>query len=239
MHIRRYYSGNAFIKLPFSFDPLALKEDYERCLRWTFQPHFNQRDYEGTWTAIYLRSVGGKLDNHAPEGDRASFLDTELMAGCPSIRAAMEVFQCPKHAIRIMNLRPGSRILPHRDNCLGYEDGVFRVHIPICTNTQVDFFVENHRLPMAEGESWYVNFNLVHHVENRSNADRVHLVADMERNAWTDALFGNLGYDFEREATPPPMSSETLQKVIAELELRHDPLSLQLLKELKNQHLIN
>jgi len=232
----RYYSGNPFLKLPFQFDLRALQEDYRHCLHWAFQPHFNKRDYEGIWTSIYLRSVGGRLDNITPEGGAASdHADTELMAACPYFRNVTDAFLCPKLAVRIMNLRPGSRIHPHRDNRLGYEDGVFRIHVPIHTRPEVEFYVENKRLAMSEGESWYVNFNLVHHVENRSATDRIHLVMDMERNTWSDALFGSLGYDFEREATPPPLAGETLMRVIEELEMRSDPASVRLLKQLKQK----
>jgi hypothetical protein len=53
----------------------------------------------------------------------------------------------------------------------------------------VSFFLAGERLLMNEGESWYLNFNLPHRVENRSCADRIHLVLDCVLNDWLRARF--------------------------------------------------
>jgi len=41
---------------------------------------------------------------------------------------------------------------------------------------------------MAEGECWYLDFNLPHYVDNRSSDDRIHLVVDCHVNDWVTSL---------------------------------------------------
>ncbi|MEL6865420.1 MAG: aspartyl/asparaginyl beta-hydroxylase domain-containing protein, partial [Bacteroidota bacterium] len=83
-------------------------------------------------------------------------------------------------------------IKPHRDFRLGYEDDNFRIHIPITTNDQVSFVLGGEQLRMLPGECWYTNVNFTHSVANNGSTDRVHLVIDGERNAWSDELFFSL-----------------------------------------------
>jgi aspartyl/asparaginyl beta-hydroxylase (cupin superfamily) len=83
-----------------------------------------------------------------------------------------------------MRLKAGSSIREHRDYQLGFEDGEVRLHIPVVTNTEVEFVLDGVRSDMKEGECWYHNFNLPHRVANRGTVDRVHLVLDCVVNDW-------------------------------------------------------
>jgi quercetin dioxygenase-like cupin family protein len=69
------------------------------------------------------------------------------------------------------------------------EDGVARVHIPIKTSADVDFYLDRERIEMNEGEAWYLNFNLKHSVRNTGGAERVHLVVDCVVNDWLRSFF--------------------------------------------------
>jgi aspartyl/asparaginyl beta-hydroxylase (cupin superfamily) len=80
--------------------------------------------------------------------------------------------------VRFLRLAAGSVIREHRDPGLRFEEGVFRLHIPVRTNPEVEFRVGGELLQMAEGECWYVNFDLPHALVNRGGSDRVHLVVD-------------------------------------------------------------
>jgi len=81
-------------------------------------------------------------------------------------------------------LSAGSTIKEHRDFDLGLEEGRLRMHIPVCTNADVDFFLDGHPIEMNEGECWYLDLGLPHWVKNRGATDRIHLVIDCELNDW-------------------------------------------------------
>jgi len=63
-----------------------------------------------------------------------------------------------------------------------------RMHIPVCTNADVDFFLDGHPIEMNEGECWYLDLSLPHWVKNRGATDRIHLVIDCELNDWLGDL---------------------------------------------------
>jgi len=95
--------------------------------------------------------------------------------------------------VRLLRMAPRTRVLEHRDEKLNSERGVVRVHVPVITNPDVDFFLQNERITMQAGECWYLDLSLPHRVENRGQSDRVHLVIDCLTNAWTDALLAAAG----------------------------------------------
>lgn len=174
-----------YVKFPFAFDAALLKRDLAQVADDEWIKHFNQFYYEGDWSVAALRSNGGRTkqiypDPHSPE----MFEDTEILARCPYVREVLETVECEKEAVRFMLLAPGSRIKEHKDFFMGFEDGVVRLHIPVVTNERVEFYLENERLTMKEGELWYLDFSKKHRVENNGDADRVHLVIDCKVNDW-------------------------------------------------------
>jgi mannose-6-phosphate isomerase-like protein (cupin superfamily) len=112
-----------------------------------------------------------------------------VLERCPYIREVLASFHCPLKLVRFLKLSAGSNIKEHSDFDLSFEDGEVRVHIPIQTNPQVEFVVDGERLPMGEGECWYINFNLPHRIHNGGETDRVHLVIDCVLNDWLRGLF--------------------------------------------------
>jgi len=88
-----------------------------------------------------------------------------------------------------MKLNAGAVIKEHRDIDLSFEKGEIRLHIPIITHSEVEFFLEEERIPLHEGECWYLNFNLLHRVSNKSDIDRIHLVIDADVNDWVKDIF--------------------------------------------------
>lgn len=123
-----------------------------------------------------------------------------------------------------MKLEIGSVINPHKDHASGYEDGMFRLHIPVTTNSEVEFILNGEQLIMKEGECWYTNVNFEHSVANRGKQARIHLVIDGERNDWSDSLFFSLA---PRDSFFPKeeerYSKETLVQMIDSLKLWNDP----------------
>ena len=137
---------------------------------------------------------------------------------------------------RILKLKAGASIKPHRDHALGYEDGNFRIHVPITTNPDVSFILDGTKLAMMPGECWYTNVNYVHSVVNSGNTDRDHLVIDAQRNDWSDQLFFSLAHpESFRAEQAVTESPETLKRMIEELSLHNNPAAETLIAELKQK----
>jgi hypothetical protein len=185
-------------KLPYIFDEQKLLEDLAICQKKDWMLHFNQNDFTGNWSSFSLRSISGK-ESDILATPNASFQDTPTLAKCKYFNEIINSFKCQKEAVRLLSLSPNSFIKEHTDEAGGYEDGFFRIHIPIQTNQKVIFRVNGKILPMLVGESWYANFSLPHYVSNAGENDRIHLVIDCLRNEWSDVLFAQNGYDFEEE----------------------------------------
>jgi mannose-6-phosphate isomerase-like protein (cupin superfamily) len=177
-------------KLPLSFDPDLLKADLAHFQPDEWVPHFNKGYYEGDWSGIALRAVGGKAGQLYPDPTATDdFADTPMLARCPYLQEVLAAFHCPLTSVRLLKLAARSSIREHKDYKLGFEDGEMRVHIPVVTNLNVAFFLEGEQVTMQEGEAWYIDLNLRHRVENQSDSDRIHLVIDCVVNDWARTLF--------------------------------------------------
>jgi hypothetical protein len=117
-----------------------------------------------------------------------AFVDTPFLEQCHYFQAALETFQCPLDAVRLMKLTPGSKIKEHRDYDLDIEHGMARLHIPVTTNSDVTFCVNGIRVVLEEGECWYLRLSDPHRVANQGQQDRVHLVIDAHVNPWLSGL---------------------------------------------------
>ncbi len=224
--------ANVNLRLPFLFDTTLLQRDLATCLAEEWKLHFNQHDYDGSWTGIALRSATGKAhDIHAHPVDNA-YHDTPLLAHCPYFREVLGNFQCETETVRLLRLAPGSVIKEHRDRGLGYAYGVFRLHIPIRTHAAVSFRVGGEELPMKSGECWYADFDLPHSVTNESASERVHLVIDCLRNAWSDELFRGAGYDFAEEKRALEPDAETKRRIQEELLRMNTEMSRKMAQQL-------
>lgn len=223
-----------YIKFPITFDVAKLQEDISNILTQKWVDHYNTNDYSGSWTSIALMSAGGKSDNiYALPNATDTITNTEALEHCPYIQEILQQFHCSKTAVRLLRLAAGAAIKPHQDHCLGYEDGFLRLHIPVITNPQVSFILDGKKLPMLEGECWYIDANFTHSVANHGSEDRIHLVIDGIRNEWTDQMFfEQVGPDaFEKPV--PKMRKEDALKMIAELQKMGTPTAMQLIADLE------
>ena len=209
-------SSHRFFRLPLVFDVRLLQADLSLCLDEQWKAHFNTRDYSGNWTGISLRSSSGTSDDILAH-DAQGYHDTRLLDSCRYLREAIDRLQCEKETIRLLRLAAGSRINEHRDQGLGYEHGVFRLHVPILTGTGVSFRVDGCDVPMRAGECWYANFSLPHSVTNDSPHDRIHMVIDCRRNGWSDEVFRDAGYDFAYETQTHRPDAATRRQMIEHL----------------------
>ncbi len=140
---------------------------YNADMAW--HPHFNTGQYQGEWTVLPLRTPGGK-DHAIPDliGEDG-YADTIHMQHFSSVWALISSLACPVQSVRFLNLKAGADIKPHRDHELAFEKGEARLHFPIVTNRQVEFYIENNRVDMQPGTCWYINANLLHRVANRGD----------------------------------------------------------------------
>lgn len=218
-------------KLPISFSIDKLQRELAICENDLWTPHFNTNRYEGNWTSVSLRSQSGLVN------DITSFANTEhkntnLLDRCHYFKEIMDWFQCEKEAVRLLRLGPGSEIKEHVDNDTSYEDGFFRIHIPIITNEEVFFYVDKKRVPMKMGECWYANFQLPHSVENKSTEPRIHLTLDCIRNDWSDKLFEVMGFDINYSPENATYSKEIKQQIIEELSRNPSDVNAKIIADL-------
>ncbi len=224
---------NRFFPLPFQFDTTKLAADLATCETQQWAMHFNKNDYAGDWTGIALRSASGNTaDINAV--NTHSFQDTPLLAECSYFQEILDFLKFEKETVRLLALAPGSVIKEHRDRGLGYEHGCFRLHIPILTDDQVTFVVDNTSLHMEAGQCWYANFDLPHSVRHEGNTRRVHLVIDGIRNEWTDRLFEEIGYDFKLEKKGKGYDEATKAQMIEHLEKMGTDAARQIIARLEN-----
>ena len=224
------------LKLPFTYSEKRLLADLVICEKEEFVVHFNVSNYEGTWESIALQSIGAEAQNiFANPNEERPYEKTPLLNKCTYFNEIIDFFECEKESIRLLRLKTNSKIKEHKDHNLGYEDGCFRIHIPIKTNPDVNFVINDERVLMNVGECWYGNFNLPHWVSNDGENDRVHLVMDCIRNEWSDKLFLKVGYNFEDENLETVYSDETKLQMINELKRIDTPVARQLIEQLKSE----
>jgi hypothetical protein len=232
----KYYAPeNASFLLPFKFDADLLHADLLKCMKYEFLKNYIPQNYDGKDYILSLRSIEGRLNMVSAMPDNLeNYKDTIALEQCHYFQQVIAKFNCQKEAIRLMNLPPGKIINTHTDPDCGYEDGVFRIHIPIMTNDKVYFVLNDQTLSMKAGEVWYTNVNLPHSVANNGQSNRVHLVIDCVRNKWSDKLFKAIGYDFhqERELEESMTKNEVL-RIIEELEIQNSKESRLFLKQFK------
>lgn len=175
-------------RLPISFDAEPLKRDVAAIAPGEWVPHFNQRAYEGDWSGVALRSVAGAPMALYPDpAASGEWAPTAQLASCPGLSAALAAIDCPQLSARLLRLGAGARIREHRDLNLGLEDGEVRIHVPITTNPQLQFWHDGDLVEMREGEAWYLDLNLEHALSNDGATPRVHLVVDCVVNDWLRA----------------------------------------------------
>lgn len=217
-----------WLQLPPTFDLALLKQDLNFIRGQHWQDHYNQQAHQGKWSCLPLRSANGEVNNIAATADH--FLDTPFLQACPYFQLVLNSFACEKIAVRLMSLAAGARILPHRDAGGGFEDGVARLHIPIITAPEVVFTIDGECVHFRAGQTWYMNANCLHAVENNSPLERIHLVIDCVPNPWLQELFAQAGWiaNSPPKYGDPTINDENVQSVIATLQQNPSPAAQQM-----------
>jgi len=220
----------AYAKISLSTPLTVMKQNFGH-MDAGWAAHFNTSHYEGTWTALPLRTPGG-LDTIIPglSGDEI-YADHPNMAKFPGVKDFLDTLYCEVMSARLLNLSSGSVIKQHRDMELAFENGEARLHIPLYTNPGVEFYVNDERVIMDEGSCWYINANLPHRVANHGSTDRIHLIIDCKVNAWlSDIITQSELIAFKQETIDP-----NLPAIIAELRRQNTTASSKLADTLEKQ----
>ena len=223
-----------YLQLPFYYDAEKMAAEVN-AVQNTWKRHFNEHDYTGDWSGISLRAPGGAADNLFTESfnNEASFEDTPLMSQCPYIKSVIGSLQCVHTSVRLLKLDRNAVVKEHTDAGLNFEEGEARLHIPVVTHPDVEFYLDNHRLTMQAGECWYINASLPHRLSNPSPVHRIHLVIDCMVNEWLQDLFlrNDLPVKNEKDMTAFYLSQQ--QQIIAELRSSGDPQRVQLADDME------
>lgn len=179
----------SFAQIPCVISLTALQLQVDGLLHGAWVEHVNNNDYSGGWDVLPLRCQRQHLHAHPilqgfsiANGDDWESLP--LLAQLPEIECLFNQLQCPIKSARLMRLKAGAEIKPHRDHELSIEHGEARLHVPIHTSDAVSFVVDNKKIPMRAGELWYFNADQIHEVYNRGSEDRINLVIDCVANNW-------------------------------------------------------
>lgn len=79
--------------------------------------------------------------------------------------------------IVFLNMPPGKVVYPHKDKGISVLKN-HRIHIPIYTNNDVIFSIEDENKNMKRGEIVEIDNTLMHDVRNDGDTPRIHLLVD-------------------------------------------------------------
>ena len=183
-----------YLRLNETFDVKRVVEELDSLESSHWKDHYNKNHYTGGWTILPLRSINGDPDNiiaiHSSANDTSSlYRNTLLLSDSSHLETIINFFKCNKTSVRLMKLHAGAVIKEHTDHEMSFEEGEVRFHIPIITNPDVEFYLDDERVIMNEGECWYLNLSLKHRVVNFGANDRIHLVIDCKVNEWVKQTF--------------------------------------------------
>ncbi len=224
-----------YLQLPFHFDVMKMQFELTQLNNRIWTPHYQKLQYEGDWSALPLRSIDGNAENiYVSPLPNPVYANTVFLENAIYLKEVLSVFKCRLLGVRLLKLAPGALIKEHRDAELYYEKGEIRLHIPIITHEDVEFYLDKERLLLKEGECWYMNFNLPHSVHNKSKQPRIHLVIDALVNDWVTQLF--CGNTLQRkDIEEPVLDIVTTQQIIAQLRLMNTATSKRLAEEMEQK----
>ncbi len=158
--------------------------------------------HDGNWQGISLHSQGGQASAKAGCAGLEPYQAMAVLQYAPYFREIIET-PWPKQVVRLLSLPPGGVIRSHFDYDTNLQYGLIRLHVPIITHPDVEFFLDEERCRWPPGELWYGDFTRPHRVVNASPITRIHLVMDVEI---TDELLQLFPRDFVERSTPSGIS---------------------------------
>lgn len=189
--------AQAFIRLPLQFDVERLVAEIHALPPSAWASHPNR--FDGN-TAVRLITVDGREN----EGFVGSMAPTPHLQQSPYLRQVLASFATVWSRSRLMRLAPGAVVPEHSDVNYHWFNRV-RVHIPVLTQPGVRFWCGEEVVHMAAGEAWVFDNWQQHRVENATDRERIHLVADTTGSAafWNIVAAGMRGEPARRVPYEP------------------------------------
>lgn len=159
-----------FLKLPIRFDAEAIAAEVRALPPSAWTPH--PTGFVGN-EAVRLVTPAGE-DSDAIEGPMAA---TDSLNRCDYVRQIMAEIGGVWGRSRFMGLAPGREVPPHIDIHYYWRTHL-RIHIPVITNPGVLFTCGNETVHMEAGDCWVFDSFQRHDVQNKGDAQRIHLVLD-------------------------------------------------------------
>lgn len=167
------------------FDAVPLQAALAALDEGWWHPHAGPYNERG-WESVALWAPRGDPNEQTSRG--GVFSATPVLLRSPAFASVLDHFSAERNRVRLMRLQPGGKILRHSDPMHTIDSRLVRLHVPVTTNPDVRFEVNDRRITMQPGETWHVDVRFPHAVENRGPTARVHLVIDLMRNEALDAL---------------------------------------------------
>lgn len=191
------------IRLPFHFDTSLILNEIAQMPAGAFteigSPYISDKGLFG----VHLLVADWE---EAQKSGEPRLKESRHLQNSPYIREVLESFKTQKLLARVHKLMPGASIQPHRDG----NKHRLRIHVPLVTGEGSHFNLDGKILSMEAGEAWYLDVRQLHDVANKGKTERIHLVLDVERNAWLDSLLEELGHEFEPENSYGNMNLDDL-----------------------------
>lgn len=216
-NLKQIFPPIVAIKLPKMYDPQLLAQEIEAVNH--FQRISQPGNYhKGEWAGVSLYAPGGNWRTANPSARVAPFQKTEVLQHTPYFNEVLDSLKCEKQSVRLLWLPPGGKIEEHRDEQVGFNTGVLRLHIPVVTNPEVVLTIGGQPFKWASGELWFGDFSYIHSVVNKGVTNRAHIVMDLQLNDFLLDLFSKEFLEKKKQQglriVPEPleMSREELKK---------------------------
>jgi LPS sulfotransferase NodH len=194
-----------FYRLPICFDAERMRSEVAALPASAWANHPNE--IKGN-SSIRLISVDGG-ENDLVNG---TMMPTAHLLQSPYLRQVLASFGVVWSRSRLLRLAPGATVPEHADINYHWFSRV-RVHFPILTLPGVRFRCEPESIHMVAGEVWIFDNWRLHSVENPTERERIHLVADTSGSAafWQlVAQSGSPGETVRRHVYDPAWRGEPL-----------------------------
>ncbi len=175
------------IQLPFYFDVDKMRKELEV---------LKTQDFE-YYNVIPLCAPAHEVDPTLPfpppaddyaDGSWTEWLDTPIFRKLPYLVEIVDTFRTYSRVtlVRLLRLAPHATVKEHRDPTLGLEieKSVIRLTIPIQNTPEVQFILNGTKVPLMDGECWYLRLTDPHAVINAGKTERINLTIDLVPNDW-------------------------------------------------------
>jgi hypothetical protein len=140
-------------KISCLFNKELLQQEVLSVVKNSWVDHVHTNCYHGDWDVLPIRTLKQNVEQHLIRQcfaleEEGEWVYLPLIQQLPEVRKVIDFFQCEVKAARFMRLKPNAEITPHQDKGLAMEHGFARFHLPIFAGEQVDFIVNEKRIPM-------------------------------------------------------------------------------------------